>query len=100
MKKLLVALSVCCSIAIADPALDSVAENDNTNAKPTTTQQPKVIMVKGSTAATTSSNAHKTSNAKTPKAHHSTNKHKSKTKTNKKQNSKYKTKKHTAKKST
>ena len=97
MKKLLIALAVCCSIAMADPALDSVTSSDN--AKPAT-QQPKVIMVKGSTATATSPNTSKKTHTKTSKPHHSTQKHKSKSKTNKKQSSKHKTKKQTTKKTT
>lgn len=91
MKKLLVALSVCCSIAIADPALDSAEGSVKTDAKPTTTQQqPKVIMVKGSTAGTTNSpNTSKKTTHKTKKSHHSTKKkHKTKVKTSKKNSTK------------
>jgi|LauGreDrversion4_2_1035121.scaffolds.fasta_scaffold436382_2 hypothetical protein len=58
MKKLFIMLIACCSVAIADPTLDSVANNDNqANTSTSQSHDNKVIMVKGT--ATSSGNNYK-----------------------------------------
>jgi hypothetical protein len=101
MKKLLIALTACCSVAIADPTLDSVATKNNANQANTSTSQPhdnKVIMVKGTTSsgnnykpaqAAKKHSAHASTSKKT--THHSVKK--SKTKKSKHSSTKHKTKK-------